>query len=408
MGHGAKSGMSTLSPYYLRIAIVFCAVVGLYDILYVIALHLDDKRVALALRPISDGIVIYPDFITPYGAVQAYLEGKQAIIYDHPKFTAFLNELYAFRFKFELQPFLYPPIWILMLLPLGLLPAYTACLVFMVATAAASAFESRRALWSWLAVATSPPAVWVVLSGQNTFLYVALMYGGMRLLEKSPVAAGILLGLVVYKPQICLLVPLALFACRQWTALASMIATAAVLLLASLAVFGLEFWIDYFHMTRQLSEPPMLDYWASDMALFNISSFVGARRLQLPDAAAIAIQLGAAALGAGAVWFAFRYHSAGPARTGVLMAATLLVSPYSIHYDLMLLLPAALLLYRQGATTGFYPLEPLIYPVLWLMPIAILWFNYRLPLPFAPLVVLTFALIAVMRLRADRSGMIGP
>jgi hypothetical protein len=160
-------------------------------------------------------------------------------------------------------------------------------------------------------------------------------------------------------------------------------------------------------MTRRLSEPPMLDFWATRNALFNISSFVGARMLQLPDAAAIAIQLGAAALGVAAVWFAFRYHSASAARMAVLTAATLLASPYSIHYDLMLLLPAALVLYRQGAATGFHPLEPLIYPVLWLMPIAILWFNYRLPLPITPLVVLTFGFIALMRLRADRRDAIG-
>lgn len=58
-------------------------------------------------------------------------------------------------------------------------------------------------------------------------------------------------------------------------------------------------------------------------------------------------------------------------------------------------------------TIGFYPLEPLIYPALWLLPIAILWFNYRLPLPIAPLVVLTFGLIAVMRLRDGRGDTIG-
>lgn len=390
-------GERDASPYYLWAAIAFCAVVGLYDIVYVIALNLADPRFALLLKPVVSAPTIYPDFITPYAATQAYFKGLQSVVYDPVKFTAFLNELYAYRFDFKFQPFLYPPVWALALLPFGLMPVYLACLVFMLATAAASAFEMRRSLWSWLAIATSPAAVWVVLSGQNTFLYIALMYGGLRLVEKSPAAAGLLLGCLVYKPQICLLVPLALLASRQWKALGWMIATGTAIVLASVAVFGLGFWLDYLNMTLRLTDPAMVDFWASRRSTFQISPFVAARILLLPDSVAKALQLATALLGAGAVWFAFRRFPASAARTAVLMAATLLVSPYSINYDMMLLLPVALLLYRQGAATGFYPLEPLLYAILWLMPTAILWFNYRAPL--TPIIVLAFGLFAILRLR---------
>src|SRR5476651_1653010 len=278
--------MSRLSPYYLRLAIVFCAVVALYDVVQVIALNLADPSLGLLLRPTLRGPTIYPDFITPYAAVHAYFEGKQALIYDHEKFAGFLQDFYG-------QPistwFLYPPVWVLMLLPFGLLPVNAACAIFMVATAAASAFESRRDLWGWLAVATSPAAVWVVLSGQNCFLYLALVYGGMRLLDKAPMAAGMLLGLLVYKPQICLLVPLALLAARQWKALAWMLATGTSLVLASLAVFGLDFWLDYIDMTRHLSDPDVLDVWAPRRPTYLVSTFIAARILQLPNSIASAL-----------------------------------------------------------------------------------------------------------------------
>lgn len=394
--------MSAPSPHYLRIAVAFCVVVGLYDVLYVIALNVDQQRFTRTLWPAVELVTLYPDFITPYAAVRAYFEGEQAIIYDHARFTAFLNDLYANRFDFKFQPFLYPPVWLLMLLPFGLLPVYTACLLFMAATAAASAFESRHDPWRWLAVAASPAAMWVVLSGQNSFLYVALMYGGFRLLEKSPSTAGILLGCLVYKPQICLLVPLALLAARQWKALAWMIATGAGLLLASLVVFGLDFWMDYLAMARRLSEPPMLDVWATRASRIHISPFVAARILHLSDGLASALQFAAAALAAGAVWFAFRQYPSSTTRTAVLMAATLLVSPYTINYDLLLLMPAAALLYRQAAVEGFYPGEILVYPVLWLIPSALLTFNYRLPA--TPLVILAFGFFAVLRLRAERTA----
>jgi hypothetical protein len=57
-------------------------------------------------------------------------------------------------------------------------------------------------LVGWLAVVTSPAAVWVVLAGQNTFFSIALFYGGFRLLDRTPAVAGILFGLLSYNPQI--------------------------------------------------------------------------------------------------------------------------------------------------------------------------------------------------------------
>ena len=394
--------MSVPSAYYLRAAIAFCAVVGLYDVLYTVAFNLDSQFLwRWVLRPVVNHPTPFPDFITPYGALSAWFEGKKTLIYDHGKFAAYLNALYPnLPIPFVLQPFLYPPVWLLMLAPFAVLPVYVSCVVFMVATAAAFAFESRRHLWSWLAVVTSPAAVWVVLSGQNTFLYIALIYGGLRLLDRSPVAAGMLLGLLVYKPQICMLVPLALLASRQWKALAWMLATGTVLVLASVAVLGLDFWLDYVAMARGLSDPAMLDNWASRRSLINISPFVAIRILDLPNGVASAVQACTAIVGVTAVWFAFRRSAPSAARTAVLMAATLLVSPYTINYDLMLLLPVALMLYRQGAATGFYPLEPMLYAVLWLMPTAILWFNPRVSL--TPLVVLAFGTIALLRMRTER------
>ena len=63
-------------------------------------------------------------------------------------------------------------------------------------------------------------AVWVILAGQNTFLSLALFYGGMRLVDRAPAIAGILLGLLAYKPQLFLLIPVALLAARRWRVLA--------------------------------------------------------------------------------------------------------------------------------------------------------------------------------------------
>ena len=53
--------------------------------------------------------------------------------------------------------------------------------------------------------------------GRRTWT-AALFGGGLSLLERRPLLAGGLLGLLIYKPQLGLLIPVALLAGRHWRA----------------------------------------------------------------------------------------------------------------------------------------------------------------------------------------------
>lgn len=390
--------MSKQPRLYLRLAVVFCAVIGLYDVLYVASLALHGPRLGVPQW------VMYPDFLTPWAAVRAFFEGKLAMVYtDIDAFTDFQNVLYADRFPdiVHYRPFLYPPFWLLALLPLGLIAVDAAYWVFMLVTAGASAFESRRDPWGWLAMAVSPAAVHVVVSGQATFLAVALVYGGLRLLDRKPALAGILFGLLGYKPQLCLLIPVALIAARQWQALAWAVATGVVLVLASLAAFGIGTWLDFLALMRATSAERMHHYVMEVLTAYITTPYVSALGVGLPRGVASTIQLGFTAVAAATSWYAFRYHRAGAARTAVLLAGTFFVSPYMLNYDLLLLMPAVLALYRRGAIEGFYPLEPLVYAGMWVIPTLTLYFT-RHGYPIAPLVILAFLAAAVLRLKGER------
>jgi hypothetical protein len=390
--------MSKQSRLFLRLAVVFCAVIGLYDVLYVASLALHGPRLG------APQWVMYPDFLTPWAAVRAFFEGKLAMVYtDIDAFTDFQNVLYADRFPdiVHYRPFLYPPFWLLALLPLGLIAVDAAYWVFMLVTAGASAFEGRRDPWGWLAMAASPAAVHVVVSGQATFLAVALSYGGLRLLDRKPALAGILFGLLGYKPQLCLLIPVALIAARQWRALAWAAATGVVLVLASLAVFGVGTWLDFIGLMRATSGERMHHYVMEVLSAFIITPYVSALGFGLPRGVASAVQFGLAAAAVATTWYAFRYHRSGAARTAVLLAGTFFVSPYMLNYDLLLLMPAVLALYRRGATEGFYPLEPLVYAGMWVVPTLTLYFS-RYGYPIGPLVILAFLAAAVLRLKGER------
>jgi hypothetical protein len=388
-----------LSPrLYLRLAVVFCAVIGLYDVLYVASLALHGPRLG------PPQWVMYPDFLTPYAAVRAVFEGKLPIVYaDIDLFTDFQNALFADRFPtvVHYRPFLYPPFWLMALLPLGLLTVDAAYGVFMAVTVGASAVEGRRAPWSWLAVLVSPAAVHVVVSGQATFLAVALAYSGLRLLDRAPALAGILFGLLGYKPQLCLLIPVALIAARQWRALVWAAATGLVLVLASLAVLGVGAWVDFIEVTRATGGSRMHHYVMEVLFSYITTPYVSALVVGLPRGVASAIQFVFAALAVAATWYAFRHHGASAARTAVLLAGTFFASPYLLNYDLLLLMPAALALYCQGARAGFHPLEPLVYAGIWVIPTLTLYFS-RFGYPIAPLVIFAFLVMAVLRLKDER------
>jgi hypothetical protein len=78
--------------------------------------------------------------------------------------------------------------------------------------------------------------------GQNGFLSAVLLGAGLLLVDSSPVAGGLVLGLLTYKPHLAVLIFVALMAGRRWRAWLAAVAAALSLALASALVLGLEVW----------------------------------------------------------------------------------------------------------------------------------------------------------------------
>jgi len=76
---------------------------------------------------------------------------------------------------------------------------------------------------AWVIPALAFPAtIWTIGYGQNAFLTAALLGAGTLLLDGRPAVAGVLLGMLCYKPHFALLVPVALLAGRRWLAIRGM------------------------------------------------------------------------------------------------------------------------------------------------------------------------------------------
>ena len=78
--------------------------------------------------------------------------------------------------------------------------------------------------------------------GQNGFLSTALFGGAAVWLDRRPALAGICLGSLAYKPQLGIIVPLALIVARRWRCFAFAAATVLVLAAAATLAFGTDVW----------------------------------------------------------------------------------------------------------------------------------------------------------------------
>jgi hypothetical protein len=108
----------------------------------------------------------------------------------------------------RLAPLAYPPPFLLLIWPLGLVDYGTAIVLWLTMTGTIFWFSSRQPL---PLVLTNPGAGLNVYYGQTSFVTGAFFLGGMSSLGR-PVVAGLLLGGLVIKPHLALLIPLALAA----------------------------------------------------------------------------------------------------------------------------------------------------------------------------------------------------
>ncbi len=312
------------------------------------------------------------DWIVQYAAGTAARGGRFDLLYDSQLFTDFQAALLPSWFAAppSLHPWLYPPPFLLLLAPLSRLPLAAGYAAFILPPLVITlmALARRDGGWDWPRAAMLlffPATLINLLTGQNAFLSAALMIGGVRLLDRWPAAGGAVLGLLVYKPQLYLLVPVALAAARAWRALAASLLAAALVAAASAAVFGLPAWRLWFD-GAVLAGDPALAVWFPETFLRGYSLYVSAALFGFSDSVGRTVQAAGMAAAAAAVWFAFRRTRAAEARLAVLLVAAIVATPHLLAYDMVLLAAAVILLWPPADGIGVG--EFLLYAAVWVLP----------------------------------------
>lgn len=263
----------------------------------------------------------------------------------------------------------YPPFFLMVAALLALMPYGLALLCWLAVSlpafmAAVHAIVPRR---ETLLATAAFPAVFVNIGhGQNGFFTAALLGGFLTLLNPRPILAGVLLGLLSYKPQFGILIPLALLATGRWTTILSATATVIVLIATSTLLFGMDVW-HAFAESATFTRTVVLETggtgWEKIQSLFSAVRMWGGSI----DAAYAAQAALALSLAASIVWL-WRSQAAFELKAAALAIASLLATPYVLDYDLVVLAIAIAFFVRHGLTRGFHAYEISLLALAWAAP----------------------------------------
>ncbi len=324
---------------------------------------------------VSDGLIdrngqpIGTDFSNVYAAGTLTWQGRSADAYE----PALQHAAEKAMFDGRDVPFYgwhYPPFFFAIAALVAAVPYAWGLAIWLAASFAAYLAAIRAILprRETLLVAAAFPAVFVnVGHGHNGFLTAALLGGALHWLDRRPWLAGVLIGLLAYKPQFGILIPIALVAGGRWRTIGAATATVAALVAISFALLGSGIWhafADSMNFTQTVVLEQGGTGWQKIQSIFSAVRAWGA---SVPVAYAAQATL-FAALAATLAWL---WHSdaAFELKAAALALGSLLATPYVLDYDLVVLAVAIAFFARHGLRHGFRDFEISLLAAAWIVPL---------------------------------------
>jgi hypothetical protein len=343
------------------------------------------------------------DFSNVWTAGRMALDGRAADVWSWPDHFAVQRALHH-KAEVDVFGWHYPPPFLLVAAALAILPYVPALIVWQLATLAPFASMMWRLVprrETLLLTLAAPVTLVCVTHGHNGFLTGLLLGGGLILLDKRPFAAGLLLGCLIYKPQLALILPPLLLAACSGRAIGGAMLSAGLLVTLTLAIWGWPVWqafLDSLPLTRGVVIEQGSTGFYKIMSPFAAMRMWGA---DVPLAYAVQLLTTLAAMAA-VVWVASA-RAVPELRNALVCAAVLVATPYVLDYDFVVLLPALAFLWIDGERRGFLPWDKSLMALVWFTPLigrSVAQFAY-LPLGLASAIIVVG--IALRRVTASPS-----
>jgi hypothetical protein len=330
---------------------------------------------AFGSYPLSlSGEVVAADYFAHWTGAQMVLHGQTDALYD-PAVQAELQHRWV-PGSSGLSWFVSPPVSLWLYLPLGWMPYGVSVVLWTGLTLALLAlclrpvgvlahFARSRDHVPFVLVFLSLPAVFELLgSGQDSAVALAVLLVGLRLLLAGrDTSAGLVLALGIVKPQLFVLVPLALLVQRRYRAAAAMAVGSLLLVASTLPLVGWNGWGSWLAALRS--------------PLYQQGVQVG-QTWKMQSVSALLTDWGAPqpvaylVLALGAVALTLRLRQVGTDFVQVwalTVLTTVVFSPHAMLYDLVLLLPFLSYGYRSLNVRSVRLLAVATCVLLWSIPI---------------------------------------
>lgn len=297
----------------------------------------------------------------------------------------------------DVYAWFYPPILQMLMAPFSYLPYVLSWITFDLLSLAffLTVCWLIRPSGSSVLVPLSFGGVWLsLMCGQNGLFSAAVLGSGLLLLKKGRMPlAGMVLGFLIYKPQIALALPWAVVAQKKYyPAILTAGFMIAVLTALSVFVLGTQVWAVFFASTRRLTDILSLGQLPISHM---ISTYSALWQAGLSPSLSLLFQALCAAFAALSVFAMWRRKNISfNDKAAALTLAVLLTSPHLFQYELPIFALALMFLWLEGEQRGWSVFERTTYFILYAgLPL--------IPYYYDPVVFILLMLFLLWRSRRD-------
>lgn len=317
------------------------------------------------------------DFTAFYTGAQVVRSGQIQNLYNPETQMEVQSSLLrpnGWLFSDGLLPFVYPPFFVLIFLPLTCFPLAVAfhawnlvSLMLLLASILLllkswNYLSMRNFFLSGLVVLAFFPTFETLNKGQSTFLLIfitTLCY--LQLVKRNDLLAGIALGFTLMKPQLALVLFTWILVQRRWRAALSFLCVAVILATLSYEMIGAEGIRQYISMLGMMWEGPFT-FYPEIMPNIRGTIYRFAATVEWLGGPAVSTQMirwtSAVLSLAGLTAFLYSFRSRRWSRDAfsiqfaAVVTMTLLLTPYLYNHDLSLMILAGLIVFLVFVARG--------------------------------------------------------
>ena len=309
---------------------------------------------------IDDSVAWGRDFINVWTGGHLVRDGHLSTLSNVAAYQAYQQSLFG---PIGPHNYSYPPVSYPVAAVFSLLSYPVALITWQLAGAAffiwaAKPWWPENAGPAWLAALT-PAALVNLWAGHYGFFIGGLFLLGWHQIERQrPILAGICFGLLLIKPHLAILIPLALAMRKEWRAIFSAAGTAMALFASTAAIYGLQPWIEFLFGTSRI-QAGLIDPRGSFFGLMSTSPASATFEMFGDWRLALVVQLGFCVLAVALVVMAGLRRAPVQAYALLVATATFLILPYAFNYDMTVPMIGALAAMSASASKldwrlGFY------------------------------------------------------